>query len=108
MTKSFGSTSRRSIVLGSAATNISSRVVASTCVEGPCKPRKISGEGRAICLSPLYEVLLVALVELTFRRVGLVHTKDLRREVAEPVDKRSARKVCNQGGFRPIDKTSSN
>ena len=58
--------------------------------------------------SSLYEVLLVALVELTFRRVGLVHTKDLRREVAEPVDKRSARKVCNQGGFRPIDKTSSN
>lgn len=60
------------------------------------------------CPSSPYEVLLVALVELTFRRVGFVHTKDLRREVAEPVDKRSARKVCNRGGFRPIGKTSSN
>jgi len=77
-------------------------------MEGPCRPRQFSSEGRAICPSPLYEVLLVTLAELTFRRVDFVHTKDLRREVAEPVDKRSARKVCNRGGFRPIGKTSSN
>jgi hypothetical protein len=83
-------------------------MVASTCLVGPCTPHQFSSEGRAICRSPLYEVLHFALAELTFRRVDLVHTKDLRREVAEPVDKRSARKVCNRGGFRPIGRASSN
>lgn len=82
-------------------------MVVSTCVEGPCKPHQFCSEGRAICPSPLYGVLLVALVKLTFRRVGFVHTKDLRREVAEPVDKRSNRQARNLGGFRTIGRNSS-
>ena len=60
------------------------------------------------CPSSPYEVLLVALVELTFRRVGFVHTKDLRREVAEPVDKRFDRRARKQGEFRSIGGASSN
>ena len=39
---------------------------------------------------------------------GFVHAKDLRREVAEPVDKRPHRQARNRGGFGLKGRTSSN